>query len=65
MSEITNRIVSLMREHGRGPLKATTYVLDHLIVCVLTDGGFTGDRRTTMEGREPERVLETAATSKG
>ena len=54
-----------MREHGRGPLKAKTYVLDHLIVCVLTDGGFSGDRRTTMEGREPERVLETAATSKG
>ena len=28
-----------MREHyGRGPIKAKTYVLDNLIVCVLTDG---------------------------
>jgi uncharacterized protein YbcI len=36
LSEITNRIVALMREHyGRGPIKAKTYVLDNLIVCVL------------------------------
>ena len=48
-----------MREHyGRGPIKAKTYVLDNLIVCVLTDCGFTAIERTMMEGREPERVLE-------
>ena len=59
LSEITNRIVSLMREHyGRGPIKAKTYVLDNLIVCVLTDGGFTAIERTMMGGGEPERVLE-------
>ena len=59
LSEITNRIVSLMREHyGRGPVKAKTYVLDNLIVCVLTDGGFTAIERTMMGGGEPERVLE-------
>jgi uncharacterized protein YbcI len=59
LSEITNRIVSLMREHyGRGPIKAKTYVLDNLIVCVLSDGGFTAIERTMMEGGEPERVLE-------
>jgi uncharacterized protein YbcI len=59
LSEITNRIVSLMREHyGRGPIKAKTYLLDNLIVCVLTDGGFTAIERTMMEGHEPERVLE-------
>ena len=58
LSEITNRIVSLMREHyGRGPIKAKTYVLDNLIVCVLSDG-FTAIERTMMEGGEPERVLE-------
>jgi uncharacterized protein YbcI len=59
LAEITNRIVAFMREHyGRGPIKAKTYVLDNLIVCVLTDGGFTAIERTMMEGREPDRVLE-------
>ena len=59
LSEITNRIVSLMREHyGRGPIKAKTYVLDNLIVCVLSDGGFTAIERTMMGGGEPERVLD-------
>jgi uncharacterized protein YbcI len=58
LSEITNRIVSLMREHyGRGPIKTKTYVLDNLIVCVLSDG-FTAIERTMMEGGEAERVLE-------
>ena len=58
LAEITNRIVALMREHyGRGPIKAKTYVLDNLIVCVLSDG-FTAIERTMMEGGEPERVLE-------
>jgi uncharacterized protein YbcI len=59
LSEITNRVVLLMREHyGRGPIKAKTYVLGNLIVCVLTDGGLTAIERTMMEGGEPERVLE-------
>jgi uncharacterized protein YbcI len=58
LSEITNRIVAPMREHyGRGPIKAKTYVLDNLIVCVLSNG-FTAIERTMMEGGEPERVLE-------
>ena len=58
LAEVTNRIVSFMREHyGRGPIKAKTYVLDNLIVCVLSDG-FTAIERTMMEGGEPDRVLE-------
>ena len=58
LSEITNRIVSFMREHyGRGPIKAKTYVLDNLIVCVLSNG-FTAIERTMMKGGEPDRVLE-------
>jgi uncharacterized protein YbcI len=58
LSEITNRIVSFMREHyGRGPIKAKTYVLDNLIVCVLSNG-FTAIERTMMRGGEPDRVLE-------
>jgi uncharacterized protein YbcI len=59
LSEIINRIVLLMREHyGRGAIKAKTYVLDNLIVCVLSDGGLTAIERTMMEGGEPERVVE-------
>jgi uncharacterized protein YbcI len=58
MAEITNRIVALMREHyGRGPIKAKTYVLDNLIVCVLSNG-FTAIERTMVEGGEPNRVLD-------
>ena len=58
LSEITNRIVAFMREHyGRGPIKAKTYVLDNLIVCVLSNG-FTAIERTMMRGGEPDRVLE-------
>jgi Na+-translocating membrane potential-generating system (MpsC) len=45
LAEITNRIVALMREHyGRGPIRAKTYVLDNLIVCVLSEG-FTAIER--------------------
>ena len=59
LAEITSRIVSLVREHyGRGPIKAKTYVLDNLVVCVLSDGGLTAIERTMMGGGEPERVLE-------
>jgi uncharacterized protein YbcI len=58
LAEITNRIVSFMREHyGRGPIKAKTYVLDNLIVCVLEDG-FTAIERTMMEGGQPDQVLK-------
>jgi uncharacterized protein YbcI len=57
LAEITNRIVAYMREHyGRGPIKAKTYVLDNLIVCVLSDG-FTAIERTMMEAGEPDQVL--------
>jgi uncharacterized protein YbcI len=57
LAEITNRIVALVREHyGRGPIKAKTYVLDNLIVCVLSDG-LTAVERTMVEGGEPDQVL--------
>jgi uncharacterized protein YbcI len=58
LAEITDRLVLLIREHyGRGPIKAKTYVLDNLVVCVLGDG-FIALERTMMEGGEPGRVLE-------
>jgi uncharacterized protein YbcI len=58
LSAISTRIVGLLREHyGRGPMKAKTYVLDDLVVCVLRDG-HTAIEQTMMEEGEPERVLE-------
>ena len=58
LSAISTRIVGILREHyGRGPMKAKTYVLDDLIVCVLRDG-HTAIEQTMMEEGEPERVLE-------
>ena len=58
LAEITNRLVAFTREHyGRGPIKAKTYVLDNLIVCVLSNG-MTPIERTMIEGGEPDRVLE-------
>jgi uncharacterized protein YbcI len=58
LAEITDQLVKLMREHyGRGPIKAKTYVLDNVIVCVLSDG-FIALEQTMMEGGESERVLD-------
>jgi uncharacterized protein YbcI len=58
LSAISTRIVGILREnYGRGPMKAKTYVLDDLVVCVLRDG-HTAIEQTMMEEGEPERVLE-------
>jgi uncharacterized protein YbcI len=58
LAEITDRLILLIREHyGRGPLKAKTYVLDNLIVCVLSDG-YIALEKTMMQGGEPDRVLD-------
>ena len=58
MTAISNRIVGMLREHyGRGPMKAKTYVLDDLVVCVLRDG-FTAIEQTMMESGQPGRVVE-------
>ena len=58
LTAISNRIVGVLREHyGRGPMKAKTYVLDDLMVCVLRDGS-TAIERTMVEAGGPERVIE-------
>ncbi len=58
LSAISTRIVSILREHyGRGPMRAKTYVLDDLVVCVLRDG-FTAHEQTIVSSGEPERVVE-------
>lgn len=58
LSAISNAIVGLLREHyGRGPMKAKTYALDDIIVCVLRDSGYSPIERTMMDSGEPQRVV--------
>jgi uncharacterized protein YbcI len=57
LSAISTEIVGMLREHyGRGPMKAKTYVLDDLIVCVLRNG-HTPLEESMMEGGESDGVL--------
>ena len=59
LSAISNGIVRLMREHyGRGPMKAKTYALDDVIVCVLRGSGFTPLEQTIMQSGDGEKVVE-------
>ena len=59
MAEISTTIVGILRDHyGRGPMKAKTYALDDIIVCVMRGSGFTPLEKTIMDSGEPERVVE-------
>jgi uncharacterized protein YbcI len=58
LSQISTGIVKLMREHyGRGPIKAKTYALDDIIVCVLRGAGFTALEQTIMDSGDGDRVI--------
>jgi uncharacterized protein YbcI len=58
LSAISTRIVALLREnYGRGPMRAKTYVLDDLVVCVLRDG-FIPIEETMMQSGKQDQVLE-------
>lgn len=57
LGEITSRIVAMMREHyGRGPLRAKSYAVGDIVVCVLEDG-FTAIEKTMVEGGKQAGVL--------
>jgi uncharacterized protein YbcI len=59
LSAISTNIVKILRDHyGRGPMKAKTYALDDIVVCVMRGSGFTPMERTMMDSGEPERVVE-------
>ncbi len=48
-----------MREHyGRGPIKAKTYALDDIVVCVLRGSGFTPLEQTMMDSGDGGRIVE-------
>src|SRR5437868_12682592 len=59
LTAISTSIVGILREHyGRGPMKAKTYALDDIIVCVMRGSGFTALERTIVESGEASRVVE-------
>jgi uncharacterized protein YbcI len=56
LAAISTSIVKLVREHyGRGPIKAKTYALDDIIVCVMRGSGFTPLEKTMMESADHDR----------
>lgn len=58
LSSISTAIVGILRDHyGRGPMRAKTYILDDLIVCVLRNG-FTKHEQTMVDSGESGRVVE-------
>jgi uncharacterized protein YbcI len=58
LSTISTGIVGMLRDHyGRGPMKAKTYALDDIIVCVLRGSGFTPIEKTMMDSGEPQAVV--------
>jgi uncharacterized protein YbcI len=59
LAAISTTIVGILRDHyGRGPMKAKTYALDDIIVCVMRGSGFTPLEQTIMDSGEPERVVD-------
>lgn len=59
LAAISTTIVAILREHyGRGPMKAKTYALDDIIVCVMRGSGFTALEQTIMDSGDPDRVVE-------
>ncbi len=58
LAAISQGIVGILRDrYGRGPMKAKTYALDDIIVCVMRGSGFTALEQTIMDSGEPERVV--------
>ncbi len=58
LATISTMIVGIMREHyGRGPMRAKTYALDDIVVCVLRGSGFTPLEQTIMDDNGGDRVV--------
>ena len=57
LAAVSTTIVSILREHyGRGPMKAKTYVMDDLVVCVLRNGFIAIEETMMQQGRGDEVV---------
>jgi uncharacterized protein YbcI len=59
LSAISTGFVKLLRDHyGRGPIKAKTYALDDIVVCVMRGSGFTPLEQTMMDSGDGRRIVE-------
>mgnify|MGYP001047239332 CR=1 FL=1 len=59
LTAVSNAMVGLLRQHyGRGPMKAKSYVVDDILMCVMRDGLTAADETLIASGRA-DRVLET------
>jgi uncharacterized protein YbcI len=59
LTELSNAMVALHREHfGRGPGAAKSFVVDDIVVCVLTDI-YTPVEKTLIRAGQVDHVRET------
>ena len=57
LAAISRTIVAILREnYGRGPMKAKTYVMDDLLVCVLRNGMIPVEETMIQQGLQDEVV---------
>ena len=59
LAAVTNAVVQLHRSHyGKGPTRSKSYVLDDVLVCIMSDV-FTTVERTLIGAGEADKVRET------
>jgi uncharacterized protein YbcI len=59
LAEVTNAIVRLHSSHyGKGPTRSKSYLLDDVLICVMSDV-FTTVERTLIDAGEAASVRET------
>jgi uncharacterized protein YbcI len=59
LTDLSNALVALHRQHfGRGPGAAKSYIVDDMVVCVLTDI-YTRVERTLIEAGKHDHVRHT------
>jgi len=52
LTAVSNAMVGLLRQHyGRGPMKAKSYVVDDILMCVMRDGLTAADETLIASGR--------------
>jgi uncharacterized protein YbcI len=59
LTELSNSMVALHRDHfGRGPAAAKSFLLDDMVVCILTDV-YTQVEKTLIRAGKGEHVRDT------
>jgi uncharacterized protein YbcI len=59
LASVTNTVVQIHRSHyGKGPTRSKSYLLDDVLICVMSDV-FTTVERTLIDAGEDSKVRET------